>query len=187
MILSDWGFDRDGEYYLVPNLLRGTCDRAPQDALKCVFDFSDTFLPSGLFKRLLCLFVAYSGNQRKKYGDMIAEPELYENAGLIALEPAFVLQLREESEKIIIYIDDESLSSKCLALSRSMFLRLHSDTMNGGLSWSILLENTKSGMLQRYEEAQKMQLKPWFEDGVAMETSRSSVDLDQFVERDFHT
>lgn len=64
MLLSEWGFEGD-ELYLCPSLLKPTTavqGSSNSEVFTCRFDFSASFLPIGVYERLICLCVAQSGN-----------------------------------------------------------------------------------------------------------------------------
>ena len=65
MLLSEWGFEGE-ELYLCPALLKSSSsvnEASLQDGrYTCVFDFTGSFLPIGVYERLICLCVAQSGN-----------------------------------------------------------------------------------------------------------------------------
>lgn len=70
LLMSDWHFGEE-RLYLIPSMLksstqarRGGHTSLLQNKADCLFDFSETFCPYGLFERLICLCVAHSGRMR---------------------------------------------------------------------------------------------------------------------------
>lgn len=61
MLMSNYGKDK----FLIPSLLKKR-DDAKLSNSACLFNFSETFLPHGLFQRLVCLCVEYVERTRKE-------------------------------------------------------------------------------------------------------------------------
>jgi len=185
MLLSPWGFDKN-ECYLIPSLLNEKFN-GPNSGTRCVFDFSSTFLPNGVFQRLVCFCIAYSGSQSSK----LKEPKLFKNCAHVTLEPDLEITLLEEtaSQCISLFIMEPRFAGKALSIAQSMLHKLNADVMNFGLRWETLLEHINTGhnsnenVFIPYDVARKKSLRPWFGEGLVHRTSgMSNVDPFSFVD-----
>jgi len=180
MLLSEW----DRESYLIPSLLRDTYVIPETNivGLRCVFDFSASFLPNGVFQRLVCLCVELSS---RNFGN--THSKLYENFAAIVLQQGMVRLLEtKETQTVTLYVEDDSAAGNLLTIIQSMLQKVNSDVMGAGLTWETYVENSNTNELIRLSEAQPRKLSPWFNsDGLLgtkkKEISSQSVDLDTFL------
>mmetsp|Transcript_1281 Transcript_1281/g.1873 ORF Transcript_1281/g.1873 Transcript_1281/m.1873 type:complete len:325 (-) Transcript_1281:2239-3213(-) len=173
MLLSEWKFMTES-YFLVPSLLADNSD-AQYAGLKCVFDFSDDFLPLGVFERLICLCACYKYQQQATQHVRISGiPKLSGNFISMDITPELKVQLllKRDAKSITLFVHDSEQASRTLFIVNSMLRKINHDAMNSGLRWQILLEdsNLKENNLVIYEQAKEKELAPWF--GV----SRSKID-----------
>jgi len=147
--------------------------------VKCFFDFSDSFLPIGLFPRLLCLCVGFSNKFKHK---ATRRPELYKNFGTVELSPGSIIHLQEEivSQRIILFAENVERSAKCLFIILSMLRKLNSIVMGEGLEWKVIVE-TDGGKLLRLDEAQNQTMPPWYTTKTT-DSKTQGVDLDYFLD-----
>mmetsp|Transcript_11423 Transcript_11423/g.13013 ORF Transcript_11423/g.13013 Transcript_11423/m.13013 type:complete len:377 (-) Transcript_11423:1216-2346(-) len=180
MLLSEWPYSGNEKYYLVPSLLRENHQVSQISGIRCVFDFTDTFLPPGVFERVISLCVAHAIKYRETNSQQI--PEMYSNFASFEFDRGFSCTLLLESGRIIIRIENPEFSSKGLHIFQSMFLKLNADVMGKGLSWKVLLEDLKTHILVEHSEAQSRQLLPWFPNGEITSPSATMINLESFLD-----
>jgi len=177
LLLSRWTSDK----YLVPSLLHPAPENIQGSGLKCVFDFSKTFLPTGVFERLICLCVA---NARST--DNIS---LYASYGSLSLnlstggekrQVAIDLEEKKESNQIVLFVKEPKLASNCFFAVQSMIRKLNADVMREGLVWNVYLEN-ESGRMIDLEAAKAQSITPWFNTDVQDIPEQKAVDLASFL------
>lgn len=193
MLLSEWKFGQE-KMYLIPSLSTRRFN-GKRNGLRCVFEFSSSFLPNGTFQRLVCLSVAHSASF--KNGKKMKEPDLYQDFARIEFEPELSLSLFEDKELqcILVFIEDHTKAFRTFTIVDSMLRKLNADIMSTGLlSWVTLLENPESGHLLRFDHARATQLSPWFDsirdaesespdsDHSDSSNTQKNVDLDSFLE-----
>mmetsp|Transcript_29003 Transcript_29003/g.35816 ORF Transcript_29003/g.35816 Transcript_29003/m.35816 type:complete len:325 (-) Transcript_29003:238-1212(-) len=186
MLLSKWHFS-ENELYLIPSLLNDSFVETENiNGLRCVIDFSNTFLPNGVFQRLLCLCVAHS--TRGKDNKRIMEPCLHKTFAKIEFEPSCIVHLREdeEAQSITIFVGNDKFAGQYLRIVQAILRKVNHDVMGSGLSWDIYLENGVTKELVFQSEAQKENLSPWFSCEniqASVIPSGENVDLAGFLER----
>jgi len=185
MLMSDWNFSND-RCYLVPSLLKDDIELGKgdirDDGIWCIFDFSESFLPTGLFQRLICLSVAQYG-LRENTTDL-AEPVLSKNTGTIQYTDNVRVHLRrhESDACISVYVDNKDHAAETLSHIRSMMSILNYHLMSGGLSWEIYLEDVETGEMMSYDEIIRLKIDPWY---IQIENSKNNsiqVDMDSFLD-----
>ncbi|GBG30858.1 WD repeat-containing protein pop2 [Hondaea fermentalgiana] len=163
MLLSDWAFSEkllrksrdDGPLYLVSSLLK-TARSDDLDAkiaemdigLTCVLDFSEFFLPDGVFARLLSLCAQYSGDiGSRKHAPQLAGRQAIIRFGLS------VFALEQIDDKIWIRVEkDSDKPASTLKMLVSMFQGAR-DAMFRGLPWDLLLQSPKNpSILVSYDD-----------------------------------
>jgi len=163
MLLSEWNFGEERSF-LVPSLLKDSFQNEDRTGIRAVFDFSEKFLPLGVFERLVCLCVGHSALCRRM-GDDIRTPDLCKHEAYIEFEPGLLFHLKEnaDSQTITLYIEDESVAAKSVHMIETMLRKLNDDMMGSGLKWDILVEDiTTDRKLVRYTKAKESGLAPWF-------------------------
>eukprot|EP00511_Aplanochytrium_stocchinoi_P010334 CAMPEP_0204865848 /NCGR_PEP_ID=MMETSP1348-20121228/13985_1 /ASSEMBLY_ACC=CAM_ASM_000700 /TAXON_ID=215587 /ORGANISM="Aplanochytrium stocchinoi, Strain GSBS06" /LENGTH=897 /DNA_ID=CAMNT_0052017413 /DNA_START=111 /DNA_END=2804 /DNA_ORIENTATION=+ len=191
LLLSDWNFENVSKnMYLVPSLNRdvdniglsevGICKA---NGRKCLLDFSETFLPVGVFQRLVTLFVAFSGNIGNS-----PEPSLgYRDCKIWLGRKGFV-RLCNIPSKIFMIVEEENIASNSLSVLLSMLRRLNEGLLKTKLKWKISLE--VDGSYVPYSVAKQGNVKPWFEfsdksdvdDILSSKALGKTVDLNGFFE-----
>jgi len=182
LLLSDWNF-RSENLFLVPSLAPpGSVQQLPGSDLEgkgcvgstCVFDFSASFLPIGVFQRLVCLCVSRSSRIKGT-----EEPIMYKKWSRIRFGSEGIIYLEQRDEnKILLTVGKDRPASRTLNVIQSMLQKINRDIMNGGLSWTIGFEVKKEVQPSKYgfqrgknkvrteilsfEEAKRENLKPWF-------------------------
>jgi len=162
LLLSDYGFSKDQPYFLIPSLLRNNQDNNNnprcQGKFHCVFDFSEGWLPNGVFQRLVCLLVAHSAGL-----NVANEPYLEQNYCDVSFGHEGHIILVQENDSISMSIDVADAAARFLRVIRSMLGKVNQDTMKGRLKWNIKFSNGKQGPTS-FEKAKKKKLAPWFND-----------------------
>mmetsp|Transcript_15871 Transcript_15871/g.20336 ORF Transcript_15871/g.20336 Transcript_15871/m.20336 type:complete len:822 (+) Transcript_15871:462-2927(+) len=167
MLLSKWIFSKN-ELYLIPSLLEDyLVEKETIKGRRCVIDFSNNFLPIGVFQRLLCLCVAHSvrGNENESdHNELIMEPSLHKNYATIEFEPGFKVHLLqdEEAQTITIFVRNDEFAGKCLRIVQAMLRKVNHDVMGSGLNWEIYLDDVVADELRSLREAQEENASPWF-------------------------
>ncbi|GBG29544.1 Hypothetical Protein FCC1311_057652 [Hondaea fermentalgiana] len=118
MLLSSWNFpekslsksNQDEPLYLVSSLLKNAingsleAETAGMDiGLTCVFDFSEFYLPDGVFARLLSLCAQYSG----QLGALARAPHLVGDQAIVYFGLS-VFALEQTKDKISIRVERDS-------------------------------------------------------------------------------
>mmetsp|Transcript_29010 Transcript_29010/g.35825 ORF Transcript_29010/g.35825 Transcript_29010/m.35825 type:complete len:336 (-) Transcript_29010:94-1101(-) len=196
MLLSRWNFS-ENELYLIPSLLtdHSFVEKENFKGPRCVIDFSNSFLPNGVFQRLLCLCVAHSirvkANDDDAPNELVMEPSLHKRCATIEFEPGCITHLLEDeyAQSITISVENDEFAGKCIRVVQAMLRKVNHDVMGSGLHWDIYLENGVTKELMCFREAQKEKLPPWFsttESEHLIETSvislAENVDLLRFLE-----
>jgi len=164
MLLSVWTYSEEKQY-LIPSLLKKKYEGEPT-GLRCKFDFSDSFLPNGVFQRLICISIAHCAEYSMKNGGIqVGKPELYKNYGRFEFEPESYLGFHEdaESRSISVFVENQKSAMKSLGKIIAMLRKLNYDVMHGGLEWKTFVEDAGSGKMLPYKTALKKGLQPWFE------------------------
>mmetsp|Transcript_28998 Transcript_28998/g.35808 ORF Transcript_28998/g.35808 Transcript_28998/m.35808 type:complete len:328 (-) Transcript_28998:35-1018(-) len=169
MLLSRWNFS-ENELYLIPSLLtdHSFVEKENFKGPRCVIDFSNSFLPNGVFQRLLCLCVAHCVRHRDKnsetHRELVVEPSLYRNYAAIEFEPGFMTHLLEDEEAqcITIFVKNDDFAGKCLMIVQAMLRKVNHDVMGSGLKWDICLEDAVTKEFLTLSDAEDEKLSPWF-------------------------
>jgi len=188
MLFSECNFG-EGKFYLIPSLLQNTdTDSRNQQkkGVRCIFDFSLSFLAPGIFQRLLCLLIAhkFSGGYLSQESEIsTVAPWLFFNFGTIELEPGGTIHLSENttSQTLTVLIEDPKFAPKCLAIVRSKLERINQDVMHQGLRWDVLLEtseNSNTFMKLANPQTCKKLHRSWH----ATKKYRNFVDIENFVD-----
>jgi len=154
MLLSEWKFKHE-QVFLIPSVLHQDY-QGEKNGLRCIFDFSRSFLPNGVFQRMICLLVAHSSRSYQKSGEMaiLERPKLFKNFASVDFEPGFRIKVYEDTklQHFYLLVDDNSLtkSNRSLIVIQSMLRKINSDIMGNGLSWEIFLEDCTTGEMTRY-------------------------------------
>eukprot|EP00924_Labyrinthula_sp_SR-Ha-C_P004629 augustus_masked-scaffold_1-processed-gene-6.40-mRNA-1 protein AED:0.45 eAED:0.45 QI:0/-1/0/1/-1/1/1/0/780 len=171
---EDAGLEAKDEIYENPNLKN-----------ICFFEFS--FLPDGVFDRLVCLCVGHSNLLRSEQAPVVSEEFVKISFG----ENIFV-KLYERKAIDIIYVEledtPESLKAgqSSLAIVQSMLQKLQGDIIGNGLSWKLFFPQSDKTYLS-FEKAADAGLEPWFVDTSREEYSKrilaaEHVNVDTFLE-----
>mmetsp|Transcript_4380 Transcript_4380/g.5815 ORF Transcript_4380/g.5815 Transcript_4380/m.5815 type:complete len:879 (-) Transcript_4380:1011-3647(-) len=186
LLLSDWEFGSE-KLYLIPSLaphgsgrertLSGNI-RIPENGsvgATCIFDFSSSYLPIGVFQRLVCICVSHSGRISGS-----EEPILYNKWSRIRFGKKNVIYLEErDASKILLTVAKEKSASSTFVAILSMLRKINQDVMSQGLTWDVKFEMKKTEIesnngvskqkrsnvrteLVSYKEAKMQNLKPWF-------------------------
>jgi len=187
MLMSDWNFSSE-KYYLIPSLLQDDEAVTNNDMrtgwICCIFDFSLSFLPKGVFQRLICLCITQCGLCQAE--DKIPEPMLSKNNGVIHFAEGYTVHLRQnEAESCLyMYVDNKDYAVEMFAYIRSMITRLNSSIMGGWLAYDVFLEDPTSGEMMTYDEVITHEVEPWFSQ-MSEVRQGFDIDVDSFIENVF--
>mmetsp|Transcript_5464 Transcript_5464/g.7228 ORF Transcript_5464/g.7228 Transcript_5464/m.7228 type:complete len:623 (+) Transcript_5464:1359-3227(+) len=154
MLMSDYRND----CFLIPSLLKENKDMGAVDT-RCVVDFSTTFLPHGVFQRLVCLCVEYV-SRKTSFDDSI---RMNKNC---ATFPAFAgqeVELVEDPSQQAILVSSSDVE-KVIPIISSMLLKINGNVMGGRLKWKVLIDGKA------------------FQPEKAVEVESPTLDLDVFLE-----
>ncbi|GBG35183.1 Ras-related protein Rab-27A, partial [Hondaea fermentalgiana] len=166
MLMSDWAFPeevltrgrQDETLFLVSSLLKNSTDHkleqdiaSIQSGLTCVLDFSEFFLPDGVFARLLSLCAKHSGDLSTRWG----APRLAGHQAVIRFDlSTFALEEKENQIRLIMVPGTEAPASTIKTLI-SMFLGAR-DAVFKDLPWQLLLQSPREPWAQvKYDELVK--------------------------------
>mmetsp|Transcript_11697 Transcript_11697/g.13522 ORF Transcript_11697/g.13522 Transcript_11697/m.13522 type:complete len:929 (-) Transcript_11697:915-3701(-) len=185
LLLSDWKFSKTDTLYLVPSL---RCDRSMYQCsksrsdirvpgLKAIFDFSESFLPVGVFQRLVCLCVIYSGRDKNSQ-----QPLLDKTTSTISFGNQGRIHLCENDEKIYVTFESAQNAWNHLQILLAMMRKLKTGVVS--LRWN--LELKVDGDYVAYDKVRQKKMKPWFQTIEAAQLKSSSVpnlDISSYLER----
>ena len=182
MLLSDWKFgSSDDSLYLIPSLLKGSRTIQVDGPLSVKYDFRTSFLPEGVIQRLVCLCVEYAIRQGSTKAPVVSH-----DSAEVYLPGDVSIQLYQEDNAIYVSFSPEELEapSKYLTVINSMFRKLNTDAMSGGLEWTLLFKDT-DGELKRRPDVSSSS--PWFESDKKkaqrpQETGHGKLDLEAFMD-----
>eukprot|EP00511_Aplanochytrium_stocchinoi_P013460 CAMPEP_0204880298 /NCGR_PEP_ID=MMETSP1349-20130617/1718_1 /ASSEMBLY_ACC=CAM_ASM_000710 /TAXON_ID=215587 /ORGANISM="Aplanochytrium stocchinoi, Strain GSBS06" /LENGTH=91 /DNA_ID=CAMNT_0052038685 /DNA_START=243 /DNA_END=518 /DNA_ORIENTATION=- len=88
------------------------------------------------------------------------------------------------SQRISVFVENERSAAKSMDIIRSMLRKINADIMGTGLHWNTFLEDSTSGELFAYNEAQKQQIMPWFVQKLknTANSDKNSINLESFLE-----
>ncbi|GBG33995.1 Leucine-rich repeat serine/threonine-protein kinase 2 [Hondaea fermentalgiana] len=209
MLMSNWAFPeealtrgrQDETIFFVSSLLKNSTDRkleqdiaSVQSGLTCVLDFSEFFLPDGVFTRLLSLCAKHSGDLSTRWG----APRLAGHQAVIGSDlSTFALEERDNYIRLIMIPGTEAPASTIKTLI-SMFLGAR-DAVFKDLPWQLLLQSPRNPRAQvKYDESVKTReaksrvvasvgvtnasvadFDPFFEDGSLFEDHKDTGSVEQ--------
>ncbi|GBG27419.1 Rab family GTPase [Hondaea fermentalgiana] len=163
MLMSDWAFpeqaltrSRQNEtLYLVSSLLKNSIDSrldaeiADMDTgLTCVLDFSEFFLPDGVFARMLSLCAQYSGDVNKGK----RAPQLAGDRAIVRFDLS-VFALEEDGDKIWVRMAQDAHEPATTLKTLVSIFRGARDAVFRDLPWELLLQSpTDNSVLVRYDD-----------------------------------
>ena len=153
LLLSDWEFAVSScseELYLVPSMLRadGVDTTSYEGKYAAVYDFCETFLPDGLFERLLCLCVAHSATV-----DGTKEPILNADSAVVWLDRASAVVLKLEDDKIRVHFSNSKKTHAAFRMINAMLHKVKAEVMNGRLNWDTTLLDKRKGKIDNLSYA----------------------------------
>ena len=143
LLLSEWNFKQE-KLYLIPSLLsnENMVKAAPNDGSTVVFDFSETFFPSGFFQRLVCLCVEYSSMKSNSYE--LKLPSVRGNFASIDFGTFKVKIMKGENTVSAVVRPKDCGAVASTALS-AMINKINNETMHGRLKWAVSLDGVPIG------------------------------------------
>jgi len=169
-LLSDWKYEEDK--FLLPSVVANEAESDQkwearptiQDkGSRCKIQFTNEFVPCGLFQRFVCLCVAYSSKI-----DLSKLPVLFANYAILSFGGETEAYIEQERGGIgMTFVNDDEVAHR-FRIILSLLKRIQHDFKNP-LSFSILVEKQDEWI--QYQDARKQKLKPWFEDETSREKS----------------
>lgn len=174
LLISNWSFRRSNERtYLIPSMVQKKMQHRPSPPTHCEFDFSPSYLPTGVFERLVCMTVnALATSQR-------VGPELRKDYVRLVMDgpaPAHLL-LWKKKQVIAMSVTREDVAQECFHAVSAMLKKLKEDILGAKLQWEVGFVDGIAGTRTSLPEAKKQKLKPWFRDISAVQTRVFHVDV----------
>jgi len=179
LIMSDWKFNNETKM-LIPSVIKNEHvfdTRIEADSNVCVFDFSSSFLPLGVFERLVCLIVQHSSSSSG------TEPLIARNFSQISLPKrngiTIMLVNEPKLQRFKLVVLESENSDLAFDIVASMLRKIVSEAMHNRLDFSVLFKSREDqkGMIE-YNEAKRQKLKPWFRDEPDAKNSSASGNKD---------
>jgi len=138
LLLSEWNFKQE-KLYLIPSLLsnESMVKAKPNNGSIISFDFSESFLPSGFFQRLVCLCVEYSSMKSNSYE--LKLPTVRGNLASIDFGTYKVQVMQGENAVTAAVTPNDCGAVASTALS-AMINKINNETMHGRLKWTVKLD-----------------------------------------------
>mmetsp|Transcript_14462 Transcript_14462/g.16908 ORF Transcript_14462/g.16908 Transcript_14462/m.16908 type:complete len:416 (+) Transcript_14462:205-1452(+) len=124
----------DSDSFLIPSLLKENKDMGAVDT-RCVIDFSKSFLPHGVFQRLVCLCVEYV-SRKTALDDSI---RMSKNCAQFSAFAGHEVELVEDPSRQAILVSSSDVE-KIIPIVSSMLLKINSNVMGGRLKWKVLID-----------------------------------------------
>jgi len=174
LFISKWTSVQSGQTtYLAPNFLRQNETLVPdRKSLRLVFSFKESCLPAGIYHRLVCLSIAYSGVTEES-----GQPRVSENWSKVWFGNDKYVYFEHNilEPEIIAYVSMDH--AKTLSVIVTMMKKITQHSMNSKLYFDLLLEEPVTDNLELefgkressfipLENARKTKTKPWFNDDI---------------------
>ena len=173
LLMSNWSFHRASDRtYLVPSMVQKRMPEEPFQARFCEFDFSPSYLPIGVFERLVCMAVNSLGTSQS------SSPDLKKNYVRLATagpDPANLI-LRRKKQVITMYVTREGAAKECFHAVAAMLKKLKDEILGAKLQWEVYFVNGETGVRSPIREAKRLKLRPWFENTGTTPTRLLNVD-----------
>mmetsp|Transcript_14495 Transcript_14495/g.16931 ORF Transcript_14495/g.16931 Transcript_14495/m.16931 type:complete len:909 (+) Transcript_14495:324-3050(+) len=182
LLLSDWKFTGKDTLYLIPSLLGYRETRTyirpllPLEGFRGVFDFSESFLPIGVFERLVCLCVMYSGRNTES-----VQPSLRSGVCIISFGYECKIHMYERKEKIHFIITNSVTPLDHLQIILAMMRKLKTEAVSP--PWSLELD--VNGEFISHEKVKRSRLFPWCRSSDSVQPGKHipELDINSFVNR----
>jgi len=165
LILSDWKFSKE-PMFLIPSMIieesRHDLDALESGKAICLFDFSDGFLPLGVFERLVCLLVQHSSSN-----DGSKQPQLGRNFSHIYLNKRNGVELlivQDPVDQVVkLLVSEPEDASLCFNIVIAIIRKINSEAMHNRLNYQLKFSSLESPKIfLDSDQAQLSGLKPWF-------------------------
>lgn len=174
MLLNTWKWKmdvatfREQELFLVPSLIiadepeieKAKDELAMKENYRAVFSFSETFLPEGIYERLICLVVSEASRNEASQ-----PPELQKDICKVHLGKENSFYLYREGDSIVCAVLHGGSAAYDLVLVDKMLLKIKNDLSLERFAWKVSLEDPSGGEkgFIEFKEAKKKNLNPWFD------------------------
>jgi len=174
MLLCEWNFNGYSNF-LVPSLIQQNFVGDVEDWLfvqsgvQCMFDFSTSFLPNGIFQRIICLCVQHSvdtyNNSNNDRPLTMTAPKLYRDYAMLQLEPGKTIHVQVDTENnyLVVSFEDNSHVAAFFNIINNFLVKMNEEVMSSGLRWVTHVQDEATGEFVKYEQAEKHKIYPWFE------------------------
>mmetsp|Transcript_11683 Transcript_11683/g.13550 ORF Transcript_11683/g.13550 Transcript_11683/m.13550 type:complete len:985 (+) Transcript_11683:161-3115(+) len=131
--------------------------KIPEEEHEFVVDFAESWLPNGVYQRLVCLLVLRNAKDK---GDV--EPLLFQRYCALSFGELGDIELKHEGDSISVSVTRRDKAPDLLRMTRSMLEKINHDTMKDRLQWEIMYRDTDSKLVTQ-KVAEKKKLAPWFD------------------------
>ena len=175
LLLSEWNFDGNGEYHLVPSMVTAAPPKLELTGVKCRFAFE--ILPTGVYERLICVCVDYSSHQ-----EITMRPEMYKNMGRVMLQAGNIVTLQKSGNDIVVDVAKPEQASMTLGILMLALKKLKDEVMGEGLIWTLSLEDPQTGNFISHANAKEGGMEPWFIPASEQPRATTTMDFTSFLE-----
>ena len=162
-LLSSWGFGGHRSAYLVPSMVRATGNQVQLDAADFVLEF--TYLPPGVFERLVCLSVEYGSMHLSQDAANATEPQLYKDLCSMEIKSGLNVTMQREKNRILVCCQPSSRRNDMSFIVLSMLRKVKSTIPGDSFKWTV--QQCKDGQLVPFQAPK-------------MERVASDIDVDGF-------
>ena len=170
LLVCKWPWHYEDGAYIVPSMLlskknlharaeREVAEKIQRyDGPRCEIDFSESYLPDGLFQRLVCMCASYA----ELFADDAEDPPIVRGRAAIiefGVEVVFGMQCMVAEQKIMVAVKADSspgAAPRLVKLLNSMLKALRDDFMGRNLVWQLKLNSAaKPGLFVDYKKLEK--------------------------------
>ena len=163
LLLSDWPRAEEKErLYFVPSMAPTEARPTQREkGFKCILDFANSFIPPGLFARLVCCCLAYASMNSKAS----VEPVVSRSAATFCFDGTGVIHVIRQEDRLLLWVENEAGAALGLQIILAMMRKIKADFKLGRLEWKTMVETTESNsgrVLLDYAQAIREKWQPWF-------------------------
>lgn len=134
-LLSRWSFDDQRAAYLIPSMVRGSGNRFAMEDADIVLQF--TFLPPGVFERLVCLSIEYATMHIAKDSDTEGQPKLYKDLCSTELRKGLEVTLQKANNCILVSCEPATRQEEMCFIVLSMLRKIKGTIPGNAFRWSV--------------------------------------------------
>lgn len=174
MLISEYKFGNEKDY-LVPSMIKQKCGEFECEKYRLAVDFKSSFLPKGMFERVLCLFVDFMAEKGHK-----SEPLLFVDQCKFE-DKDLTIVLKKTEMRIEISCSSGSTCSGIRERVKVILKKVNEEIFQDNLLFQILLSAAGERELVEVEKALEVKLEPWFATE-SEESPKRRLDLDTFLD-----